>query len=829
MSNILTHSPFKRFSRRAQKALDTAIRLAREAQSPLVDSVTLLSAIYADRGSVGSAFLKKIGLSENDLSVPTPPKTTPKNTKENLPLPPLSEPLKRSIVKSYALAQSANSPYVGTEHLTHALLQSADPAIRTLLQKVGQTASFDASTLALNGAHEDHALIENLAHLPEFGVLSGAHTNEDTSAIDQFCDDMRQYTKDHPRETHVGRESEITQLIHILGRKKKNNILLVGDPGVGKTALVTGLMQRILSGNVPASLADTVIYELDLASVVAGTSFRGEFEERLKAIVEEASEDPNILLFIDEIHTIVGAGNGGGALDAANILKPALARGTLRCIGATTPKEYKKYIEKDGALSRRFQTISLGEPNEEETEKILEGIAPSLESFHRVRIESSAIRSAVRLGKRFFPDRFFPDKAIDILDSACSAKRAETPAHPLDITLREIEQSLDRLFEEKRIALLEESYDRAEKIQKEEQTLLSSLKETRLARSSLSSTITVTESDVQQSVANISGIPLSTVRLTLKSRLTALEKTLKQTLVGQNHSTHRIMRVLTRSGMGLSRASRPIASFLLLGPTGVGKTFTAKLIAKHFFENKNACIRVDMSEFRERHTVSGLLGAPAGYVGYGEGGTLTEKVRRHPHSLVLFDEVEKAHPDVLNILLQILEEGTLTDAEGKQISFAETIIVLTANIGSSELFAKNTFGFESANNQASTKNLSMIEEKLRTLLPEHIKPEILARLDDVLVLSPLDEKALRTLVAREIVRVKKALKTRGVTLSSDRRSIGILTKQSSQKNEGARAVRKVIEESVENEIADILLKNPETQSIRLAVRDEKLVFSKQKK
>lgn len=829
--------PFRHLSDRAKKILAEAENIARWHASETILATHLLAALYFERGGAGSAFLKRIGFIDDDFvflsQKPPTAKNLPRGSVATLDF---SETVRNVLVKSYALAHSAHSPYVGTEHIAHALLASQDPLLKTILETVGKRSGTSESTPKISSESTDKNPVpfSQFANLPELNVLqhsSGNDAQDNDSAIDHFCFDMRYALEEHPEDVCVGRDREIATLASILGRKKKNNAILLGDPGVGKTAIVSGLMRRILDGTVPEHLEKAVIYELDLASVVAGTTFRGEFEERLKAIVEEAENDPDIILFIDEIHTIAGAGNGSGALDAANILKPALARGSLRVIGATTHGEYKKYIEKDGALGRRFQSIVIEEPDAQRTEEILGGIVPGLESFHAVTIDADAVRAAVELGQRFFPERFFPDKAIDLLDTACSVHCSEQPRHKLHSRIRKTEDRLRALAEEKRFALEKDRYDEAERLQREESALLKQLKTLRDKKQKTLPAIRISRIDVEHAVAQNANLPLDTVQSSTASRLQKLEKDLAATVTGQKSALRRIVQTLARSGLGLSPTRRPLGSFLLLGPTGVGKTLIAKTIATSFFEKKNAFIRVDMSEFRERHTTSGLIGAPAGYIGHGEGNTFAEKVRKNPHALVLFDEIEKAHPDVLNILLQILDEGELTDTEGRKISFAETIIMLTGNVGSHTVWNTATLGFD-AHKKTSEKSkiaFSAARKKLLGQLVETVKPEILARLDDVIVLRPLDQTALEHICATELATFASTLSDRGVQLLYDTRALALLAQKSARKNEGARRVRKILRTFVETPIAHLLLERTPPFTVRLSAKNNTLALNVAKK
>lgn len=817
MSNSSTLYPLQRMSDRAKKTLRDAEQVARFHKSISVNPIHLLTAIYFERGSVGSTFLKKLGFLDDDFLAPDFLKNTtlsPPLTK-NIPLG-IAPSTKKIIIRSYAIAQSTHSPYVGTEHLTHALLRSKDAEIETILPIVGKRTSSSYEPLQSS----ESIPLAHFLNLPELNMLQRPSEQEDSSALDQFCLDLRDRIKSD--DPYIGREEEINKLIHILGRKKKNNALLLGEPGVGKTALISGLMHRILKGTVPETLRSTVIYELDLSSVVAGTSFRGEFEERLKAIIEEAESDPDVVLFIDEVHTIVGAGNGNGALDAANILKPALARGTLRCIGATTLGEFKKHFEKDAALNRRFQTVVLDEPTQAETEHILLGTLPSFEKFHNVSIKKDALRTAILLADRYIPERAFPDKALDIIDSACSIKRSLQPRHALDARIQLLTQKIEDLAEKKQVAIETEKYDIAEKLQAQEKTALNTLKKRKEARKKTTSVLIILKEDIERAVFQMTGIPMDTLQSTTTLRIQALHKELLQKINGQDENLKKITETLMRGSIGLSSSRKPLGTFLLLGPTGVGKTLTAKTIANNFFQKKTAFIRIDMSEFRERHTLSGLLGAPAGYIGYGEGGNLTEKVRRNPHSLILFDEVEKAHPDVLNILLQILEEGELTDSEGRKVSFSETIVILTANIGSHDLFTPSSLGFDTQSaGPMDTKLFQIVKRRLLHQLPEYIRPEILARLDEILVMNPLETETLKAITIQELTQLKTLLKKKNIRFLWDKATPLYLAKKIFQKNQGARPIKKIIQQYIESPLAKTLLEKAPPFTLRITCPDKK--------
>lgn len=808
--------PLKKLTHHAKKSLREAENIARSLKENVVEPKHLLLAVYLQKGSLGSAFLHDLGIGEeviNSLFL-----KDGKADKENGIHPiPLSDTSKRIIVKAFSFASKSHSPYVGTEHIARALLEFPDTEIRLL---VDQSQKKKKTPQTVQNPKGSFRFI-----LPDISALFGNHEGlnskqnneeEDGDTIEQFCIDLNRRAKEENGDVFIGRQKEINRLINVLGRKTKNNAVLIGDPGVGKTAIVAGLAARIERGDVPPFLLDKTIYELDMALVVAGTTFRGEFEARLKDILQVAKEDPKIILFIDEIHTIVGSGNTNGSLDAANILKPALSRAELQCIGATTFPEYKKYFEKDAALERRFQPIRVPEPSQTETRQILDGISESFERHHNARILPEALDAAVELGAHHIHDRFFPDKAIDILDEAASQKRNSRKSPSNRLRIQKIERQIDTLTGTKQNLIQQEKYDDAQSTQEkivllEKELQLLHKKEVAIRKRN---TVVLEKKDVEKTVAFMAGVAVEKIAQNNRMRMGELESKMKLSIVGQDNAIKRITATLERSYAGLGDNNRPLGSFLLLGPTGVGKTHSAQVLADLLFEGCNSLIRVNMSEFQERHTISALIGSPAGYIGYGEGGKFTEKVRRNPHSVILLDEIDKAHPDVLNILLQILEDGELTDAEGRKVSFAHAVIILTSNIGSAETVrARHSFGFKNINTTNDTINFSKIfHSSAINDVRKGMRPEILSRLDDIIVFSPLGKRDIQKIVTLHIKKTQEKLKLQGIHLILDTNAMKVLVEKSFRGGDGARSVRKHVREEMETVLARQILANTPSTS-----------------
>ena len=812
MRNSLTILPHQlagqKLTNHAKQALIESGNLARKFGHAEIDNIHLLYAIYLNQGSLGSNILKDFGVKETDLKKLLEQKrdTNAKNVKKNQLLP--SNRLKKTFTSAYAIAKKLNYPFVGTEHMIHAIINSDDAAITNFLSNINLKSTPKSLVALFDPAQLSN--IPKIFDIPDIslGKPSGKKSST-TPFISKFCIDINKEVH-KKNELIIGREIEIQRMINILGRKNKNNPILVGEAGVGKTALVSGLAHRINSGAVPPALYRKKIMGLDVAQLIAGTSFRGEFETRLKEIIKEASAHRNIIIFIDEIHTIVGAGNLSGGLDLANILKPALARGELQIIGATTFEEYKKYIEKDAALERRFQLIQVEEPSKNEAEKILLGIRKDYEKFHNVSISDEAIKLAVELSVRYIQNRFLPDKAIDVIDEAASNIRSKHRVSDFLYQIGKLEDKKLAFLEEKEKLVGQEDYEKAIKLRSQEKEIEQQIKLLQKKQSAVESDypVNITAADVIETIAKISKIPVEKLSADSGSKIKNIKKVLNSQIVGQKEAIEKLASALLRSQSGVSNPDRPLGSFLFLGPTGVGKTMTAKVLAQEFFDNPKALIRIDMSELMERHNVASLIGSPAGYIGYGEGGKLTEKVRRNPYSVILFDEIEKAHPDVFNILLQILEDGNLTDAEGLRVDFKNTIVILTSNIGTADFTNASKLGFESTDkNSAVSKKFNEIKDHTIKELEKRMRPELLNRLDHILVFNSLGEAEIKKITKKELKKLADRLAKQKISLTFNAAAINFIAKKSLAWNQGARLIRKNIQELLENPISEIIIYN----------------------
>ncbi len=787
----------------AKKSIAHAEKIAHMHGAKDVRPEHLLYGVFLERGSVGATILKNIGLSKAlfEKNISTQKTTSRKNTSQIQ----LSDACKKIITDAHALAAEFGYTYVGTEHFVYALLNTQNDTIHkiTTHAKPKKHAEFDP--------HNPHAIPQNhgLFGIENLSALMGEHEPMIHSTIEQFCT----YITQHEKEPFFGRDTDIERITTILGRRTKNNPLIVGEPGIGKTAVIEHIAHLAKSPDAPHHLYGKEIVTLDLTMLVAGTSFRGEFEQRLKNIITEAQENPNIILFIDEIHTIIGTGNTGGSLDAANILKPALARGSVRIIGATTHGEYKKHIEKDPALERRFQKIILDEPSEEHVHKIVSGIQDTLENHHNVTFTKEALRASVSFSGRYLPEKHFPDKALDVLDET-AARLCSTPQkNTAQKNIIALEDDLKEIVMKKSEYVHNKQYEEASQLRDIEDMLTQKIvaEKKTLATTHKKSRPVIAASDIAHTIALHTGIPHEKIMQTANDHIINAKKHLAKKIIGQDHAIDKIADTLIRSSSGISNENRPHGSFLFLGTTGVGKTFTAQTLAKELYATEKSLIRVDMSELMEKHHTSKLLGAPAGYVGYGEGGTLTEKVRNNPHSVILFDEIEKAHPDVFHILLQILEDGTLTDAGGRKIDFTNTIIILTSNIGSAHITQDKTLGFSNMH----TKAQQNIAKKLHAAAKEVLSPELLSRLDHVIVFNTLQKKELQKIARNELSTLKKRLQKKGICISFTVKVIHHIAQHALQKNEGARGVRQYIQDHIEGAIAHHIAQDPQTKDISI--------------
>ncbi|MGN0525077.1 ATP-dependent Clp protease ATP-binding subunit [Eubacterium sp.] len=722
---------------------------------------------------------------------------------------------KRIIELSYQIARTMRNTYVSIEHLLIALLKEEDSyAVRFIIE---------------SGADPQRILDDLIQDLSNNSYESGAQSSSKkkskskTPTLDEFGKNLTELARQGKIDPVIGREDEIKRVIQILSRRSKNNPCLIGEPGVGKTAIAEGLALKIVNGEVPELLLNKTIYSLDLTSMVAGTKYRGDFEERIKKAMDEVIENKDVILFIDEIHNIMGAGAAEGAVDAANILKPSLARGEIQVIGATTISEYRKNIEKDAALERRFQPVTVGEPTEEETVAILKGLRDKYEAHHKVKITDDAIESAVKLSSRYINDRFLPDKAIDLVDEAASVVRLN--AYTLPQNLKDMEDEIKRLDAEMQDAVTNQEFESAATLRDKENELKKLLDEekTKWKNSSSHEAKAVTSEEIAQVVSSWTGVPVAQLTKEESERLLNMEEILHKRIVGQDKAVSAISKAIRRGRVGLKNPNRPIGSFIFLGPTGVGKTELCKSLAEAMFGDENAIVKLDMSEYMEKHTVSKLIGSPPGYIGFDEGGQLTEKIRRKPYSVVLFDEIEKAHPDVFNMLLQILEDGVLTDSQGRRVSFKNTIIIMTSNVGASKITdEKQALGF----GQSDGKPLS-IEELVMPDLKRTFKPEFLNRLDDIIVFNQLDEDDIKEIARRMLKSLQKRTEDLGITLSFTDYAIDELAKEGFDKIYGARPLRRAIQSKIEDRLSELILDKTITENSTCTVdyKDNEFTFN----
>ncbi len=797
----------ERLSSRAKNALITSQRISEDLHHDHIGTEHLLYGIVEEKASFASEILLKN-------------KVTPATIKDEIVRinynhisekwqPKLSNNLREVIEKAAIVASRYQYQFIGTEHFLYGITDmDSDEGKSILLDLKVSVLELRKNLLSI---FENVSRFPDLLNVDEQPELPTIEKSSKTPALDYFATDLSKKAIKGKIDPVIGRKSEIERLIAILNRRTKNNPVLIGEPGVGKTAIVEGLALAIAKQEVPDTLIDKKILTLDMALVVAGSMFRGEFEQRLKQVIDEVKDNSNVILFIDELHTIVGAGATTGSLDAANILKPALARGEIRVIGATTLSEYKKHIEHDAALERRFQPILVEEPSQEESIEILFGLRDFYERHHDVVITDDAIKSAVELSSRYITDRFLPDKALDLIDeTAAHTKTMNTKTRNIRV-VKKIETELKKLEEEKTKAVMLQDFTTALHLKAQEDKLKKQKQEYQktMGKKLGTNSIQITSEDIGRTVSNITKIPLTKLLKSESKKLIGLEKVMQTRIVGQDEPIKLISSAIRRSRAGITSPKRPIASFLFLGPTGVGKTETAKVLAEEVFENKDALIRVDMSEFMERHNVARLIGAPAGYVGYEEGGRLTEEIRKKPYAVILFDEIEKAHPDVFNILLQILEEGELTDAAGKRVNFRNTVIIMTSNIGMSDLTRQaGSIGFSLADDarQKAENDYDRVKERVLESLRQTMRPELLNRIDKIVVFRPLGIEEIKKIVGLELnYLVERIMKQQNITLKFDKEVGKFLADKSYDAAQGARLIRRNVQELIEDSLAEKII------------------------
>ena len=738
----------------------------------------------------------------------------------NMPLPNNTElaltPRSKRILELAAMeARSMGHNYIGTEHILIGIIKDGD--------------GVGANVLASGGVDFNNIYNEIVASTePGFSSTPKSQPkrkgNEKTPTLDQFGRDLTKMAKEGRFDPVIGRDEEIARVIQILSRRTKNNPCLIGEPGVGKTAVAEGLAQKIASGDVPELLKDKRLVTMDLSSMVAGAKYRGEFEDRLKKAIEEVTASGNVILFIDEIHTIVGAGSAEGAIDASNILKPSLARGEVQLIGATTLNEYRKYIEKDAALERRFQPVTVGEPTVEETIEILKGLRDKYEAHHSVKIDDSAIISAAKLSERYITDRFLPDKAIDLMDEAASKKRLSALTAPDD--LKNLEKEAEKIKKEKQEAIISQNFEKAAELRDREKEIEEQLKEGKhnWKDANKSSALVITDTDIAEIIGEWTNIPAHKVAEEEGERLKKLEEILHARVVGQHEAVSAVSRAIRRGRAGLSDPKRPTGSFLFLGPTGVGKTELSKALAEAMFGSEDAMIRIDMSEYMEKHAVSKFVGSPPGYVGYDEGGQLTEKIRKKPYSVILFDEIEKAHPDVFNIMLQILDDGILTDAQGRRVDFRNTVIIMTSNLGAKDILNTGTtkMGFGTASDDGDSDN-EKIREKVMAKVKDAFKPEFLNRIDEIIVFERLREAEIQEIAKIMLKGLKARLSANEISAEFTDEAITEIAKAGFDPVYGARPLRRAIQSKIEDMLSEKIIAGEIGDKVTIDAVDGKFV------
>ena len=797
----------QRFTDGVKNAWRFAIAEAQKLGSEYVGVEHLLMGIASEKDSAGGKILHSFGITPEKIEQLLGGAHTSFFNRELY----IAPRTKRVLELAAAEANELGNNYVGTEHLLLAILREGDGMTMSILERFGVT--------------EDKMQKAFETVMNESGKGGDSATLGDLS---DYAIDLNERAKQGKIDPVIGRTNEINRVIQILSRRNKNNPVLIGEPGVGKTAIAEGLAQRIVENDVPEILKNCHIISLNMSSMVAGTKYRGEFEERLKKVIEEVKKHPEWILFIDELHTLVGAGATEGSMDAANIMKPALARGELRCIGATTLKEYKKYIEKDAALERRFQPVKVGEPTNEETVQILQGLRDKYEAFHKVKIPDEAIKEAVRLSSRYITDRFQPDKSIDVIDEAAAKIRMEASSAPKG--LKQKEDELANIQKEKEAAVSAQNFEKAAVYRDQAKKLSDEIENLKKDwKGADQDHLAVTPEDIAEVVAKWTGIPLQNLTQSDSERLLHLEEELHKRVVGQEEAVHAVAKAIRRARAGMKDPHRPIGSFMFLGTTGVGKTELAKALAECMFGSEKALIRFDMSEFMEKHEVSRLVGAPPGYVGYDEGGQLTDAVRKNPYSVILFDEVEKAHADFFNILLQVLDDGRLTDGQGRTVDFTNTVIIMTSNLGST-LLREHTksMGFTAEHKEGETTDFEEIKGKIMDTVKRTFRPEFINRIDEIIVFHPLTEDDLKKIVRLLMAKVEKKMDSMHVALKVSDKAFEQIIKDGTDVEYGARPLRRTIQREVEDAIAELILEGTlkGKNTLHIDVDDKgKLVFT----
>ena len=831
-----------RFTEKARRALNGALEVAADMGHTYIGSEHLLLALASDEDSIAAKLLSSHGASSEEIRAAIL-HLAGEGTYAHLTANSMTPRTRRIIEQSAAVSSRYGQAYIGTEHLLSALLAETDCVAVRLLSSLGVSCEdIRRDVKGFLDTAPGQRLEEEDGPAPHSPLSGGGRSkresreksNEGGGAAIPHAPTLSKYGRDLTAmalsgklDPIIGRDEETDRVIRILSRRQKNNPCLIGEPGVGKTAVVEGLAQRIADRNVPESIKGKLVVTLDLSGMIAGAKYRGEFEERLKHILEEVSKNPDIILFIDEIHTIIGAGAAEGAVDAANIIKPALARGELQVIGATTLDEYRKHIEKDAALARRFQSVTVGEPTPEEALLILEGLRHKYEAHHRLSISSEALRAAVDLSVRYLPDRFLPDKALDLIDEASARLRIEGHASPPD--LKALEAELGAILREKEEAILSQDFETAANLRDKEQAKREAINRARSAwvQKQDNTPPVLTAAHVAEEVTQWTGIPVSQLLDGEREKLLHLEDVLRTYVIGQDEAVSAISKAMRRGRMGLKDPKRPMGSFIFLGQTGVGKTELSQALAEAMFGDEKALIRLDMSEYMEKHSVSKLIGAPPGYVGFEEAGQLTERVRRHPYAVVLFDEIEKAHPDVFNILLQVLDDGVLTDAQGRQVDFKNTVIIMTSNLGASAT-GRKLLGFAGTSGAANTDGTLSKEDRDRMMaaLKETFRPEFINRVDDVVIFNPLGQRALTEIAAMLLSKLRTRVQGMGIDLSFDDSVTELVAREGLDPAYGARPLRRAVVRLVEDALSEALLEGriPKGVPVRAVAENGRVSF-----
>lgn len=793
-----------KFTKRAEKAIEIANDIAGTLGHNYIGTEHILYGLVKEGAGIASKVLENQGVApekvmieiENLIGVNEEGSSAISNAIGFTPR------TKRVIETAFREAKKQGNDYIGTEHLLIGIMKEGDSvAVRIMLDlSVEPQKLYNEIMKVLN----DDALASNNDKSSSYGQKSSYNQ---TTTLNQYGTDLTKKAEEGKLDPVIGRKDEIERVIQILSRRNKNNPCLIGEPGVGKTAVVEGLAQKIVVGDVPELLKDKRVVTLDISGMVAGAKYRGDFEDRIKKVLNEVKKVGDVILFIDEIHTIVGAGSAEGAVDAANILKPLLARGEIKVVGATTLNEYRKYIEKDSALERRFSPVNVGEPTSEDTIKILEGIRDKYEAHHNVKITEEAIKSAVELSVRYINDRFLPDKAIDLIDEAASKIRMKAYTQPESI--KNIEEKIEKIEKEKVDSVHMQDFEKAAKLRDDKKELEEKLEKEKKKWESKNSKsiITLTEEDIAEVISSWTRIPVKKITQDENEKLKNLEKTLHERVIGQNEAVEAVAKAIRRGRVGLKDPNRPIGSFLFLGPTGVGKTELSKALAESLFGKEDSMIRIDMSEYMEGHSVSKLIGSPPGYVGFEEGGQLTEKIRRNPYSVILFDEIEKAHPDVMNMLLQILDDGRLTDSNGRTVNFKNTVIIMTSNIGARLITDKKSLGFGGANNRVeeSKKEYENTKKDVLAELKKEFRPEFINRIDEIIVFHKLQNEEIKQIINIMLSQVIKRLKEQNIEIEISEEVKDKILENGIDTNYGARPLKRAIQNMLEDKIAEGIL------------------------